>query len=73
MMNRERSGEIEYVKPMALDLGALAIVYGATCYSGHNARACNAGGGEGEFPQPLCRTGYSPEAYCLNGTDVGAT
>lgn len=75
-MDRERSGEIEYMKPTALDLGALTIVYGVVCPNGPSAQHIECSGGsfaEGGNVPGACQTGGNPNVNCVDGSLPGAT
>ncbi len=71
MMDKGRSDEIEYVRPTALDLGALTIVYGALCPAGYTASGCNDGTSENDGQ--ACTSGTGPTTYCAGGSDGRAT
>lgn len=64
-MDKERLGEIVYVKPAVLDLGALTIVYGILCSSGGGALNCTAG--PGHSGQGCIGTGNTPTVICDYG------
>jgi len=64
-MDKKSANDIEYVKPQALDLGALTIMYGALCPSGLQAtNTCTDGlgasGGE-------CGSQGQDAASCIAG------
>lgn len=57
--------DIEYVKPTALDLGALTFVYGSLCSTtGSGAVNCVYGGGDEDEG---CQSGNNPRISCLLG------
>ena len=61
-MMKDYTGEIMYVKPVALDLGALAVLHGGICPAGSGADApCITGG---------FATGYGSVGYCNPGANA---
>lgn len=58
-MMKDYTGEIMYVKPVALDLGALAVLHGAVCTGGGSADAPCANGS--------LASGYGSKGSCESG------
>lgn len=66
-MDKECVAEITYVKPIALDLGALEVVYGLACPSGNQAdERCTGGFLAGGGSSAECNPNGSG-ASCTSG------
>lgn len=65
-MDKKCVGDIEYVKPQALDLGALTIMYGS-CRDGSVATPTS-GGDSDCNPSGGFATGGGDPAYCPAGS-----
>jgi hypothetical protein len=66
--------KIKYEKPVSIDAGSVASVYGARCSDGHSADIGTCSAGFDDNLQPLCRpVGQGSTGNCQNGNNAQIT